>query len=107
MCLQIQDTKKWAFFTGKIFHRYKNMNSSFLAISKLIKSDFGEKSLINFLMNMPAQTLKYYLECTNIYKENSSKKKTDLIQMIVYGCITDKLNKEGTEHISTKQAIKY
>ena len=58
-------------------------------------------------MNMPAQTLKYYLECTNIYKENSSKKKTDLIQMIVYGCITDKLNKEGTEHISTKQAIKY
>ena len=93
MCLQIQDTKEWAFFTGKIFHRYKNMNSSFLAISKLIKSDFGEKSLINFL--------------TNIYKENSSKKKTDLIQMIVYGCITDKLNKEGTEHISTKQAIKY
>ena len=55
-------------------------------------------------MNTPAQTLKYYLECTNIYKENSSKKKTYLIRMIVYGCITDRLNKEGIEDISTKQA---
>ena len=32
------------------------------------------------------------------------KKKTDLIEMIVYGCITEKLNKKGIEDISTKQA---
>ena len=32
------------------------------------------------------------------------KKKSDLIEMIVYGCITDKLNKEGLEDISSKQA---
>ena len=45
-----------------------------------------------------------YLECANIYKGNSPKKKTDLIEMIVYGCITEKLKKKGIEDISTKQA---
>ena len=77
------------------------MNSSFVAISILIKSDIGEKSLINTQMNMSSEWLRGYLECANIYKGNSSKKKTDLIEMIVYGCITDKLNKKGIEDIST------
>ena len=54
-------------------------------------------------MNISTQALRYYLECTNIYKANSTKKKTDLIEMIVYGCITDELNKEGIEDISSKQ----
>ena len=89
---------------GKVFQSYENMNSSFVAISTLRKSDIGEKCLINFLMNMPAQPLRYYLECANIYKGNSSKKKTDLIEMTVYGCITDKLNKNGIEYISKKEA---
>ena len=80
------------------------MNSSFVEISTLIKSDIGEECLINFLMNIPAQPLRDYLECANIYKGNSTKKKTDLIEMIVYGCITDKLNKEKKENISSKQA---
>ena len=71
------------------------MNSSFVAISTLIKSDIEEKRLIKFLMNMPAQPLRYYLKCANICKGYSSKKTTDLIEMTVYGCITDKLNKEG------------
>ena len=55
-------------------------------------------------MNVSAQALTDYLECANIYKGNSPKKKTDLIEMIVYGCITEKLNKKGIEDISTKQA---
>ena len=50
------------------------------------------------------QALRYYLECANIYKANSTKRKTDLIEMIVYGCITDELNKEGIVRISSKQA---
>ena len=77
------------------------MNSSFVAISTLIKNYIGEKCLINFLMNISVQALRDYLECASIYKGNSSNKKTDFIEMIVYGCITDKLNKEQT---STKQA---
>ena len=89
---------------GKIFHRYKNVNSSFVAISTLIKSNIGEKCLINILMNISTQSLRDYFKCANIYKGNASKKKTDLIEMIVYGCITDKLNNKGVEDIWTKQA---
>ena len=77
------------------------MNSSFVVISKLIKSNTGEKFLVNFLMNVSAPN---YFECPNIYKGNSPKKKTDLIEMIVYGCITEKLKKKGIENTSTKQA---
>ena len=80
------------------------MNSSFVAISTLIKSDVGEKCLLNFLINISTQALKDYLKSANIYIGNASKKKSDLIEMIVYGCITDKLNKEGLEDISSKQA---
>ena len=48
------------------------MNSSFVAISTLIKNNIGEKFLINFLMNISAQALRDYLECANIFikKEN-------------------------------------
>ena len=80
------------------------MNSSFVAIGTLIKSDIGEKCLINLLINISARALRDYLECANIYKGTSPKKKTDLIEMIVYRCITEKLNKNGLEDISTKQA---
>ena len=80
------------------------MNSSFVALTTLVKSDTREKSLINILMNISTQALKDYLKSANIYKGNASKKKTDLVEMIVYGCITDKLNKKVLEDISTKQA---
>ena len=80
------------------------MNSSFVVISKLIKSNIEEKCLVNLLMSVSAQALRDYLECANIYKGDSPKKKTDLIEMIVYGCITEKLNEKGIEDISTKQA---
>ena len=75
------------------------MNYSFVAISTLVKSDIGEKCLINFLINMPVQSLNNYLECSNICKGTSPKKKTDLVEMIIYGCITDKLNTIGVEDI--------
>ena len=75
------------------------MNSSFVVISKLIKSNIGEKCLANFLMNVSSQALWNYLECANIYKVNSYKKKTDLIKKIVCGCITEKLNKKRIEDI--------
>ena len=79
------------------------MNSSFVVINELIKINIGGKCLINFLMNVSAQALGDYLERANIYKGNSPKKKTDLIEMIVFGCITEKLNKKGIEDVSRKQ----
>ena len=79
---------------GKSFNRYKNMNSIVVAISTLVKSDTGEKSLINILMNISTQALKDYLKPANICKGNAWKKKTDLVEIIVYECINDKLNKK-------------
>ena len=64
------------------------MNSAFVAISTLVKSNIGENCLINFLMHVSGKALRDYLECANIYKGTSPKKKTDLIEMIIYGCIT-------------------
>ena len=82
------------------------MNSSLVAIGTLLKSNIGEKCLINFLMNVPNQALRDYLKFANIYKGNSSKKKTDLVEMILYGCITNKLNKSEIKDISIKETNK-
>ena len=82
------------------------MNSSLVAIGTLLKSNIGEKCLINFLMNVPNQPLGDYLKFANIYKRNSSKKKTDLVEMIIYGCITNKLNKNEIKDISIKETNK-
>ena len=85
---------------GKILDRYID----FVAISTLARSNIGEKCLINILINISTQALKDYLKCSNIYKGNASKKKTNLFEMIVYGSITDVLNKNGIEDISAIQA---
>ena len=63
------------------------MNSSLVAISTLVKSNIGEKCLINILMNISTQSFRDYLRLANIYKGTSTKKnkkKTDLIEMIVW-----------------------
>ena len=76
------------------------MNSSLVAISTLVKSNVGEICLVSFLMNVSALALRDYLKLTDIYKGNGTKNKTKLIEMIVYGCITNKLNKAEIEDIS-------
>ena len=82
------------------------MNSSLVATSTLVKSNIGKRCLVNILMNISTTTLRDYLKLTNIYKSNSSKKKTNLVEMIVYGCITNKLDKNKIEDISIKKANK-
>ena len=82
--------EKCSLLWRKIFHWYTDMNSAFAVISTLVKSNIGEKCLINFLMNVSAKALRDYLECANIYKGTSPKEKTDLIEMIIYGCIPEK-----------------
>ena len=67
--------------------------SSFVSIATLVKSNLGEKCLINILVNVSANALSDYLECAKIYKGASSKKKKNLVEMIVYGHITNKINK--------------
>ena len=45
-------------------------------------------------MYLSTVALRNYLKLANIYRTNSSKKKTELVEMIVYGSITNKLNKK-------------
>ena len=81
------------------------MNSSFVGMSILVKSRISEKFLINILMNMLSHSLRSYLKLANIYDGNSNKKKTDLIEMLVYGCITNKLSNELVQDISLNKAM--
>ena len=55
------------------------MNSTFAIISILVKSNIEGRCPINFLMNVSTKALRDYLECANIYKGTSPKKKTDVI----------------------------
>ena len=56
-------------------------------------------------MDVSTKGLKGYLECTSIYKGTSLKKKTDLIEMIVYGCMTGTLNKKDSKSIKQANQI--
>ena len=67
------------------------MNSSFLCISTLVTSNIPENSLINFLNEVIIQSLKNYLRLANVYDGYANKKKSDLIEMIIYGCMNGKL----------------
>ena len=74
--------------------------SSFVSIATLLKSNLGEQCLINILMNISTNALSDYLECAKIYKGASSKKNTNLVKMIVYGHITNKINNTNPVDIS-------
>ena len=57
-------------------------------------------------MNMSNEALTEYLELANVYKSNSSKKKTDLVEMIVYGHVNGKISKSDIKDISIDTAEK-
>ena len=46
--------------------------------------------LNKLLMNISSQALRSHLKLANIYDSNFNKKKTDLLEMIVYGCMINK-----------------
>ena len=51
-------------------------------------------------MNISTNALSDYLECAKIYKSESSQKNTNLVKMIVYGHITNKINNTNPVDIS-------
>ena len=55
-------------------------------------------------MNVSSKGLKDYLSCVSIYNGASPKKKTDLIEMIVYGCMSGTLNKKDLKNVTIKEA---
>ena len=76
------------------------MNSSFVCISILVKSNISRQCLINFLSEVSSQSLRHYLKLANIYDGNSNKKKSDLIEMIMYGCMNGKSKNKRIEDIA-------
>ena len=82
------------------------MNASFVMISIPAKSNLSDKCLINALCSIDSKALGNYLGIVEIYDGNSSKSKCDLIEMIVYGYIKGKLQKESVSDISLNSAYK-
>ena len=74
-----------------IVKQKKSINSSLVCISVLVKSRLPMKCLVNYLNEVSSQSLRTYLRLANIYDGNSNKKKSDLIEMIIYVCINGKL----------------
>ena len=74
------------------------MHSSFAVIALLLKSNIEEKCLINFLPNISSKALRDYLKYASIYDGVSPKRKTDLIEMIVFGQMTGILENKDLEN---------
>ena len=81
------------------------MNSTFVMISILMKSNLNERYLVNALMSINNEGLRDCLRLVCVYDGNSNKNKTDLIEMIVYGCMNGKLSQKLIEDISTNNAL--
>ena len=80
------------------------MNSSFVCISILVKSRIPKNCLINYLNEVSSQSLRSYLRLPNIYDGNSNKKKSDLIEMIIYECMNGKLRNMDVSDISNNKS---
>ena len=59
---------------------------------------------MNFLNGVSSRTLRAYLGLAEVYDGNANKKKSDLIEMIVYGCMNGKLKNKVVDEISVKRA---
>ena len=52
---------------------------------------------------MSSQSFRSYLRLANIYDGNSNKRKSDLIQMIIYGYVNGNLRNKSIEDISSNK----
>ena len=81
------------------------MNSSLACTCILVKSNISRQCLIKFLNELSSSALRGYLGLAEVYDGNANKKKSDLIEMIVYGCINGKLKNKVVEDISHNRAL--
>ena len=81
------------------------MNSSLVCIGILVTSNISKHCLIKFLNEVSSSALRIYLGAAEVYDGNANKKKSDLIEMIVYGYMNDKLKNKIVEDISFNRAI--
>ena len=82
------------------------MNSSLACIGILVKSNISRQCLIKFLNEVSSSALRGYLELAELCDGNANIiKKSDLLEMIVYGCINGKLKNNVVEDISPNKAL--
>ena len=80
------------------------MNSSLVCIGVLVKSNISKLCLITFLNDVSSRALRAYLGLAEVYDGNANKKKSDLIEMMVYGFMNGKLKNKVVDEISVKNA---
>ena len=81
------------------------MNSLLVCIGILVKSNISKLCLINVLNQVWSSVLRKNLGAAEVHDGNANKKKSDLIEMIVYGCMSGKLRNKIVEDISFKRAL--
>ena len=81
------------------------MKSSLVCIGILVKSNISKHCLIKFLNEVSSSALRKYLGAAEVYDGNANKKKSDLIEMKVYGCMNGKLKNKIVDDISLNRAI--
>ena len=65
--------------------------SSFLCIAILLTSNTLHDDLICLLNKIEIASLKQYLSYANVYTGSRSKSKNQLIEMVIYGFMCDKI----------------
>ena len=60
--------------------------------------------MINFLNRVSSSALRAYLGLAEVYDGNANKKESDLIEMIVYGCMKGNLKNKVVDEVSVKRA---
>ena len=80
------------------------MNSSLVCIGIIVKSNISKLCLINFLNDVSSLVLGAYLGLSEVSDGNANKKKSGLIEIIVYGCMNGKLKNKVVDEISVKRA---
>ena len=81
------------------------MNSSLVCTGIFVKGNISKHCLIKFLNEVSSSALRNYLGVPEVYDDNANKKKGDLIEMIVYGCMNGKLKNKIAEDIAFNRAI--
>ena len=72
--------------------------SAFLCIATLLKSNVPKEHIIKFLKKVESDCLRQKLKLAKIYSGVSSKTKNQLIEMIIYGFMCDKIKDMGSIH---------
>ena len=79
-------------------------HNKFVCIGMLVKINISKHCLNNFLNRVSSSALRAYLGLAEAYDGNANKKKSDLIEMIICGCMNGKLKYKVVDEISVKRA---